>query len=188
MNTPIDTLTSNTLVLAAANIDTDQIIPARFLTTTASSGLGVHAFHDWRNRDDNPFADPRAAGCAILVAGDNFGCGSSREHAAWALNDLGIRAVISTRIADIFRANAVRNGILPIVIGAPLHAELLAAPFAPARVDLGAQTVTAATGGHAQFDIDPFHKHCLMHGIDEFEYLCSREDAISRFEDSADGS
>ena len=121
MREPFSRIMSRTIVLPGANIDTDQIIPARFLTTTTRDGLGEHAFADWRLDPEFPLNDPRAEGCGVLVAGDNFGCGSSREHAPWALLDLGIRAVISTGIADIFRSNSLKNGLLPVVTDPETH-------------------------------------------------------------------
>src|SRR6516164_1267704 len=160
------TLTSRTVVLPAANIDTDQIIPARFLTTTTRAGLGKHLFADWRYdehgvpRAEFALNQPSATGARILVAGDNFGCGSSREHAPWALVDYGFRAVISTRIADIFRNNALKNGLLPIVLDAQSHAKLLAAPGATVRIDLAAQTVALPDGTKSSFAIDAFARYC----------------------------
>ena len=173
---------SHTLVLANAHVDTDQIIPARFLTTVSQDGLGRYAFHDWRDRA--PFTDPRAADAQILVAGENFGCGSSREHAAWALADYGVRVVISSEIADIFRANAVKNGILPIQVPPAAHAELLANPWAGVEVDLPARCVRTADG-ELTFEVDAFSAHCLVNGLDELDHLVSRIPLIERFEDDA---
>ena len=181
-------VTSRAVVLPESHIDTDRIIPARFLTTTSSDGLGEHAFSDARRNADGtpnesfPFNDPRAAGAEILVAGHNFGCGSSREHAAWALADLGVRVVISTEIADIFRANAARNGILPIVVDQETHARLLAAPFGEVRVDLEERTITPDGSGPVSFEVDGFMRRCLLDGTDHLGYLLSRMDAIEAFD------
>src|SRR5205814_10107765 len=144
---PLKTITSRTVVLPVENVDTDQIIPARFLKATSKAGLGSKAFADWRfDAEGKPKADfvlnrPEAAGAAVLVAGDNFGCGSSREHAPWALYDHGFRAVVSTTIADIFRNNALKNGLLPIVVDRATHQRLLASPGAEVTVSLEAQTL-----------------------------------------------
>lgn len=184
---PFRTLTSCTVVLPHANIDTDQIIPARFLTTLARTGLGSLAFHDWRY---HPGGAPKgdfvlntiaAADCRILVAGDNFGCGSSREHAAWALTDFGFRAVISTRVADIFTANALKNGLLPIEVDAATHARLIAAPGAEVVVDLEAREVRF-DGRRAAFEVEPFARRCLLDGVDSLGFILSRLPAIEAFE------
>ena len=185
---PITTLTSSTAVLPQADIDTDQIIPARFLTTTQREGLGQHLFSGWRYLDggeDNPdFAlnQPGARDARILVAGNNFGCGSSREHAAWAIYDYGLRAVISTEIADIFRSNAQKNGIVPVVVGADAHAWLVAHPGSEVTVDLDACVVRMPGGETAPFPMDPFARHCLMEGIDQLGYLQAQDEAIAAFE------
>ncbi len=187
---PIRVIESRTVVLPQANIDTDQIIPARFLKVTDKKGLGEALFADWRTRKDGsprpdfPLNGPEAAGARILVAGDNFGCGSSREHAPWALLDYGIRAVVSTSIADIFRANALKNGLLPVVVDAGTHGRLLASPGATVRVDLEALTLTLADGSSARFAVDPFARHCLMNGVDELGFLLSQQDAIGAWERS----
>ena len=178
---PIHTVTSPAVVLTTEHIDTDRIIPARFLTTTTHAGLGEHAFADWRTDPTFPFNDPRAAGASILVAGRNFGCGSSREHAAWALRDLGVRVVISSEIADIFRANAGRNGILPIVVDEDCAASLLANPFAETTVDLEKRVILAESVGEATFDVDPFTRECLMRGVDQLGYLLEQSDAIDAY-------
>jgi 3-isopropylmalate/(R)-2-methylmalate dehydratase small subunit len=185
----IQIIESRTVVLPRENIDTDQIIPGRFLKVTDKKGLGKGLFCDWRYEKDGttPRPDfvlnrPEAKGCSILVAGDNFGCGSSREHAPWALTDYGFRAVISTRIADIFRNNALKNGLLPIVLEPAAHAKLVAAPGATVRVDLGAQTVTLPDGSQASFPIDGFARYCLMNGVDELGFLLSQDEAIAAFE------
>jgi len=185
---PIRVIESRTVVIPRENIDTDQIIPGRFLKVTDKTGLGKALFSDWRyDADGKPRADfvlnqPEAQGCTVLVAGDNFGCGSSREHAPWALTDYGIKAVISTRIADIFRNNALKNGLLPIVLEPAAHAKLLAAPGFQTRIDLEAQTVTLPDGGAAKFPIESFSRYCLMNGVDELGFLLSQADAIAAFE------
>ncbi|HXU03252.1 MAG TPA: 3-isopropylmalate dehydratase small subunit [Polyangia bacterium] len=181
-------ITSRTVVLPVENVDTDQIIPARFLKATSKVGLGSKLFADWRFAADGaPKADfvlnqPAAAGAAVLVAGDNFGCGSSREHAPWALYDYGFRAIISTSIADIFRNNSLKNGLIPIVVDAATHAKLLAAPGAEVKVSVADQTLTLADGTTAKFPIDPFARYCLLNGVDELEFLVSQEAAIAAFE------
>ena len=187
---PIRVIESRTVVLPRENIDTDQIIPARFLKVTDKAGLGKAAFADWRYGPDGaPVADfvlnrPEASGCSVLVAGDNFGCGSSREHAPWALYDYGFRAVLSTRIADIFKNNALKNGLLPIQVDAASHAALLANPGATVRIDLEAQTVTLPGGAAVRFPIDGFSRHCLLNGIDELGFLLGQAEAITRYERS----
>jgi 3-isopropylmalate/(R)-2-methylmalate dehydratase small subunit len=184
----IRTFTSNTVVLPIENVDTDQIIPARFLKTTSKAGLGKQLFSDWRyDSSGQPKADfllnrPEAKGAAILVAGDNFGCGSSREHAPWALTDYGFRAIISTTIADIFRSNSLKNGLLPIVVDKAFHQRLVAAPGVSLTVSLEEQTVTLPDGSKAKFSVDPFSRYCLLNGIDEMEYLLSQDQLISAFE------
>ncbi len=185
---PITTIRSRTVVLPAEDVDTDQIIPARFLTTTVRDGLGAHAFADWRfDADGNPRTEfvlnsPEADGCEVLVAGHNFGCGSSREHAPWALLDYGFRAVISTEIADIFRSNALKNGLVPVIVDAEIHRELAANPGAEVTVDVASSTLTLPDGRTTQFPIDAFARHCLVEGIDAMGYLTSLERAISDYE------
>ena len=185
------TLTSRTVVLPQANIDTDQIIPARFLKTTSREGLGGSLFADWRfDEEGQPRPDfalnrPGASTAQVLVAGENFGCGSSREHAPWALADFGFRAVVSTSIADIFRANAVKNGLLPVVVDAQTHALLLANPGAEVQIDLAAQTLSAG-GRTAAFPLDPFARFCLLNGTDELGFLLAHGDAITAFERAAE--
>jgi 3-isopropylmalate/(R)-2-methylmalate dehydratase small subunit len=182
-------LRSHTAVLPVDNIDTDQIIPARFLTTTQRSGLGRHLFADWRldahklAREDFPLNRPEAAGARILVAGRNFGCGSSREHAPWALLDYGFRAVISTKIADIFRNNALRNGLLPVVLAAEPHAWLIAHPGAEIVIDLEACEVRLPDGRDAKFEVEPFARHCMLHGVDPLGWLLGLDEAIRRYEE-----
>jgi 3-isopropylmalate/(R)-2-methylmalate dehydratase small subunit len=184
----IRSIESRTLVLPYTNIDTDQIIPARFLTTTTREGLGKCAFADWRyDAEGKPHADfilnqPGAADCQVLVAGRNFGCGSSREHAPWALLDYGFRAVISTEIADIFRSNALKNGLLPLVLDATTHQWLLEHPGAAVRVDLEACTVTLPDGTVASFNIEAFARYCLLNGIDELGFLLQQTPTIAAYE------
>ena len=185
---PITIIRSRTVVMPSTNIDTDQIIPARFLTTTVRDGLGVSLFADWRyGPDGTPRPDfvlnqPQAAGCQVLVAGRNFGCGSSREHAPWALLDYGFRAVISTEIADIFRNNSLKNGLLPVVVDESTHAWLLANPGAEVEVDLPATTLRLPDRREVSFPIDAFSRYCLLHGIDELSYLLNQRSAIERYE------
>jgi 3-isopropylmalate/(R)-2-methylmalate dehydratase small subunit len=185
---PIRIIESRTVVLPNENIDTDQIIPARYLKTIDKRGLGKALFSDWRYgpdgapRADFPLNRPEAQGARVLVAGDNFGCGSSREHAPWALVDFGFRAVVSTRIADIFRNNALKNGLLPIVVDPASHAKLLAAPGAQVRIDLEARTIALPDGTAAPFPVDAFSRYCLLNGVDELGFLLSQGDAIDAFE------
>lgn len=185
---PIKTISSKTLVLPAANIDTDQIIPARFLTVTSREGLGKHAFNDWRYHDDGSetahvLNQESSKTCQILVGGHNFGCGSSREHAPWSLTDYGFRVVISSEIADIFRGNSLKNGLLPIVIDSQAHQWLLDHPGEEVTVDLEACEVRLPkNGGTYSFEIDSFSRHCLMEGVDEMGYLAAQDDAISEYE------
>lgn len=186
---PIRHVHSRTLVLAHENIDTDRIIPARFLTTTARDGLGRHAFQDWRYRaDGSPDSDfvlnrPEAQGCEILVAGRNFGCGSSREHAPWALLDAGLRAVISSEIADIFRANALKNGLLAITVEAAEHRFLLEHPGLELGIDLVTAEIELPDGGRFGFALEAFARHCLVEGTDQLGFLLRHDDAIRHFEE-----
>ena len=179
---------SRTVVLPASNIDTDQIIPARFLTTTTREGLGKQLFADWRYAPDGtPKADfvlnqPAARDCQVLVAGHNLGCGSSREHAPWALLDYGIRAVISTEIADIFRNNSLKNGLLPIVVDAATSAWLIAHPGSEVEIDLSSTTLSLPSGTRVKFPIDPFARYCLLNGIDELGFLLSQHERIAAYE------
>jgi 3-isopropylmalate/(R)-2-methylmalate dehydratase small subunit len=181
-------LTSRTVVLRERNIDTDQIIPARFLTTTQRDGLGQHAFNDWRTLPDGspdpdfPFNQPVSAGARILVAGRNFGCGSSREHAPWALTDLGLRAVISSEIADIFRSNALKNGLLPVVLEDTVVGELLARPGIELHIDVATRRVRLPDGRRFEFPLDAFAQTCLLEGVDQLGYLLRQGAAIARFE------
>jgi 3-isopropylmalate/(R)-2-methylmalate dehydratase small subunit len=188
---PIRRFASSLVAIPADDIDTDQIIPARFLKTTDRRGLGEALFADWRRdahgepRPDFPLERPERRGARILVAGRNFGCGSSREHAAWALLGYGFRAVTSTDFADIFRANAVANGLLPIRVSAAAHAELLHVardPDALVLVDLPRQSLAFPDGAVESFPIDAFEKHCLMHGTDRLGFLLRLESRIASFE------
>jgi 3-isopropylmalate/(R)-2-methylmalate dehydratase small subunit len=175
-------------------VDTDQIIPARFLKTTTKEGLGKSLFNDWRyDAAGNPRPEfvlnrPEMKGRRILLAGNNFGCGSSREHAPWALTDFGFRAVISTSFADIFRGNSLKNALLPILVSKPEHAQLFILskerPEAEVTVDLDAQTLTLPEGVRIRFPIEPFSKRCLLEGIDELGYLLQFAGQISAYESS----
>ncbi len=182
------TLTSCTVVLPAANIDTDQIIPARFLTTTTRAGLGARLFADWRYdergapRPEFALNQAAARDCRILVAGRNFGCGSSREHAAWALAEYGFRAVVSTEIADIFRMNALKNGLLPVIVAEPIAQWLIAHPGASVTLSVEHSTLTLPDGRTVSFPIEPFARHCLLEGIDELGFLLARAGEIDAFE------
>jgi 3-isopropylmalate/(R)-2-methylmalate dehydratase small subunit len=189
---PFTNFRSRLVPLAINNIDTDQIIPARFLKTTSKEGLDRQLFCDWRyDAQGNPKPDfilnqPRAAGAQVLLAGDNFGCGSSREHAPWALTQFGFRAIVSTSFADIFTGNALKNSLLPIRVPADVHAELFAAvaanPDATVAIDLAAQTLTTPAGRVVPFSIDAFSKHCLLEGVDELGYILKQEGAIGAYE------
>jgi len=187
---PVKRVQSRTVVLPTKDIDTDQIIPARFLTTTSREGLGANAFFDLRyNKDGSENADfalntPAAKGCNILVAGNNFGCGSSREHAPWALLDYGFEAVISTEIADIFRNNSLKNGLLAIVVDADTHQWLLANPGADLTIDVESTTITLPDGNSTGFAIDGFARHCLLDGIDQLGYLRKQLGTIESFEET----
>ncbi len=188
MRTPIDRLISRTVVIDQSDIDTDQIIPARFLTTTQREGLGKHCFADWRYQSDgkpNPdFALNRsqAADAAILVAGRNFGCGSSREHAPWALLDAGIQAVLAQSIADIFRNNALKNGLLALPVDDELHHRLVESGGHAVEIDLVNQRIVLDDGTVALFELEPFLRRCLMEGSDDFDFLLARLPAITNFE------
>ena len=187
---PLRVVESRTVVLPRENIDTDQVIPARFLKVTDKAGLGAALFADWRrDADGTPRPDfvlnrPESQGAAILVAGDNFGCGSSREHAAWALHDAGFRVVVSTSIADIFRNNALKNGILPVVVPPEVHARLVASPGATVRVDLLSLSLTLPDGTQAPFAVDAFARRCLLDGVDELGFLLAHADAIAAYEEN----
>ena len=185
---PIRTFTAKTVVLPIENVDTDQIIPARFLKVTSKIGIGAHLFADWRyDAAGQPKAEfvlnrPEAKGAAVLVAGDNFGCGSSREHAPWALFDYGFRAIVSTSIADIFRSNSLKNRLIPIVVNEGTHRTLLASPGANVTVSLEDRTLSLPDGKKVTFPIDPFARYCLMNGQDELDFLLSQKEEIARFE------
>ena len=189
---PFTTFTSNVAVLPIENVDTDQIIPARFLKTVERTGLGVAAFADWRYRadgtPDESFVLNRreSVGAEVLVAGRNFGCGSSREHAVWALQGAGFRAVVSAEFADIFRGNALGNGLLPIQVSTETVQRIVRAveenPAAAVTVDLASQTLALPTGDAVVFPMDPFAKHCLLEGIDELDFLLGAADEIDAYE------
>jgi 3-isopropylmalate/(R)-2-methylmalate dehydratase small subunit len=181
---------SKTVVLPQDDIDTDQIIPARFLTTTTKAGLGRNLFNDWRYNDDgSEKADfvlntDAAKGAQVLVGGRNFGCGSSREHAPWALVDFGIRAVISTEIADIFRGNSLKNGLVPVLVDSETHQWLIDHPGAEVSVDIEKRTLGLPDGTEVAFPIDGFSRYCLMNGLDQLGFLLESEDDIRAFEES----
>lgn len=186
----ITVVKSRTAVLPQSDIDTDQIVPARFLTTTTRKGLGKALFADWRYdsagkpRPEFLLNRPEAEGCEILVAGNNFGCGSSREHAPWALLDFGIRAVISTEIADIFRGNSLKNGLLPVTVDKATHGWLLENPGALVTIDLAATVLALPDGRTVRFPIDGFARYCLLNGVDQLGYLLQQSPVITRFEDT----
>ena len=185
---------SKTVVFPVDNIDTDQIIPARFLKTISKAGLGDQLFYDWRYdeagapKPDFILNTEAAKGAAVLVAGDNFGCGSSREHAPWALTQFGFKAVVSTSFADIFKGNALKNGLLPVVVPAALHKALIAQPGLAVTIDLASQTISLPDGSKAEFPIDSFSKHCLLEGVDELGYILKQDAAIQAFEAQRVGS
>jgi 3-isopropylmalate/(R)-2-methylmalate dehydratase small subunit len=185
---PILSLTSRTVVLPRTDIDTDQIIPARFLRTTSREGLGKQLFADWRYLLDgkpNPAFElnkPQAAGCKILVGGRNFGCGSSREHAPWALLDHGIHAVISSEFADIFRSNALKNGLLPVIVDEATLQWLLANPGVEVTIDLETRSLRMPGGRQVSFPIEPFARFCLMQGVDQLGYLLLKNPEITAYE------
>lgn len=187
---PLTQVTSRTLVLSDTNIDTDQIMPAKFLSMTTKAGLGEHVFANLRYNEDgsktpHELNTPEGEACKILVAGHNFGCGSSREHAPWGLTDYGFRVVISSEIADIFRNNSLKNGLLPIIIEDRAHAWLLENPEAEVTVDLETCEVhLPRNGGTYVFEIDAFSRHCLMEGVDEMGYLQSQAGALAEYEAS----
>jgi 3-isopropylmalate/(R)-2-methylmalate dehydratase small subunit len=178
--------------LPVDNIDTDQIIPARFLKTISKDGLGDQLFNDWRyDAEGRPKPDfilntPEAKTCQVLLVGDNFGCGSSREHAPWALTQYGFRAIVSTSFADIFRQNALKNSLLPIVVSRDVHAGLFAAvakdPSAQVEVNLAEQRLTLPDGRRVEFTVDGFARRCLLEGVDELGYILLQEAAIAAFE------
>ncbi|MBD5209899.1 MAG: 3-isopropylmalate dehydratase small subunit [Bacteroidales bacterium] len=192
MKQKFNNVTSTCVPLPIENIDTDQIIPARFLKATSREGFGENLFRDWRfDEAGNPIAsfplnNPRYSG-QILVAGKNFGCGSSREHAAWAIADYGFRVVVSTFFADIHKNNELNNFVLPVVVSEPFLASLFETiesdPTAKVSVDLPTQTITnLATGASEHFDINPYKKHCLLNGLDDIDFLLSNRDKITEYE------
>jgi 3-isopropylmalate/(R)-2-methylmalate dehydratase small subunit len=181
---PFRTLTSTTVVLPIDNVDTDQIIPARFLTVTTKEGLGDNLFADWRGDPAFVLNRPEAKDARILVAGENFGCGSSREHAPWALVGFGFRAVVSRSLADIFKGNAMKNGLLPVEVNDEIHAALLANPGWSVTIDLEKRSLVLPDGRAATFEIPPFSRHCLLNGIDQLEFLLHQNDAIAAYESS----
>jgi 3-isopropylmalate/(R)-2-methylmalate dehydratase small subunit len=184
----VTAIRSRTVALPVTNIDTDQIIPARFLTSTSKTGFGKHLFADWRyDAAGNPKSDfvlnrPEAAGARILVAGRNIGCGSSREHAPWALQDFGFDAVVSTEFADIFRTNSLKNGLLPVVVDEATHAWLLANPGAEISIDVASTTLTLPDGTAVKFPLEGFARYCLLNGVDELGFLLSKDAAIRAYE------
>lgn len=182
------TLTSRSVVLRQTNIDTDQIIPARFLSTTERAGLGKNAFNDWRWQADgtpNPefaFNQPHNQGRSILLAGRNFGCGSSREHAPWALTDLGLRAIVSSEIADIFRGNSLKNGLLPIVLEEADVQALMQNPDDELTIDVAARELRTSSGKAYSFPLDGFSQTCLLEGVDQLGWLLGRVPEIEAYE------
>ena len=191
---PIKTFTAQIVALPVSDIDTDQIIPARYLKTTDKAGIGGGLFADWRyNADGSPKPDfvlnrPDVQEAQILVAGNNFGCGSSREHAPWALQGYGFKAVISTSFANIFNNNSLKNGLLPIVVDQETFYQLVSLfeedPTTTVTVDLASQTLTLPGGQRVSFPIDPFTKHCLLNGVDQMGFLLGEEDEIAAYEAS----
>jgi 3-isopropylmalate/(R)-2-methylmalate dehydratase small subunit len=180
---PYTAFESRLVPLPINNIDTDQIIPARFLKTTSKEGLDKNLFCDWRQDPNFILNTPRGQNAQILLAGDNFGCGSSREHAPWALTQFGFRAVISTSFADIFKQNSLKNSLVPIVVSPDVHAKLFSLPEdAKVKVDLASQTLTLPDGQKVEFPVDPFSKTCLLEGIDELGWILKQEPAIATFE------
>lgn len=191
---PIKTFTSRIVALPIENIDTDQIIPARYLKTTDKAGLGESLFADWRYAaDGSPNPDfvlnrEDVSGAQVLVAGNNFGCGSSREHAPWALQGYGLRAVVSTYFADIFNNNALKNGLLPIKVDQESYYQLVSLfdedPSTTVTIDLASQTLTLPGGQQIGFPVEPFAKHCLLNGVDQLGFLLAEEPAIAAYEDA----
>ena len=185
---PITEIRSRTVVLPLDDVDTDQIIPARFLRTTVREGLGEHLFADWRYNSDGAknasfvLNQPGTRGAHILVAGRNFGCGSSREHAPWALLDSGFRAVISTEIADIFRNNSLKNGFLPVVVDVNVHRWLLDNPGVELALDVESRSLSLPDGRVTEFPLDSFSRYCLLNGVDQLGFLLNHAEDISRFE------
>jgi 3-isopropylmalate/(R)-2-methylmalate dehydratase small subunit len=190
----ITTFHSQFVSMPVDNIDTDQIIPARFLKTISKVGLGDQLFNDWRyEADGSPKAgfilnQPASRGRKVLLAGGNFGCGSSREHAPWALTQFGFQAVISTSFADIFKGNSLKNGLLPVVVPKDVHAWLFAHPESEVEIDLEAQKLRLADGREVAFSVDPFMRHCLLEGVDELGYILAQEPYIAAYEAKRVGS
>jgi 3-isopropylmalate/(R)-2-methylmalate dehydratase small subunit len=184
---PLREIRSRTVVLPVENVDTDQIIPARFLVTTSRDGLGEGLFADWRyDGEGNPRPDfvlnrDSAKGATVLVAGRNFGCGSSREHAVWALQGGGLQAVVSTGFADIFRGNALKNGLVPVVVDEAAHRRLVESPGTQVTIDIEAKRISF-DGGSAEFPLEPFARYCILNGLDELAYLLEKEEQIAAFE------
>ena len=196
MPEPIKAFRSKMVPLPTPNVDTDQIIPARYLKVTDKTMLGQYLFADWRYRDGQPVESfilnqLEMQGRRVLLAGDNFGCGSSREHAPWALADYGFRAIISTSFADIFRNNSLKNGLLPVIVGSEVHQALFdtlsADPDAEVTVDLDAQTITLPDGQAVPFPIDPFSRACLLQGVDEIGYVLNLDPVIAGYEAAVEG-
>jgi 3-isopropylmalate/(R)-2-methylmalate dehydratase small subunit len=185
---PIKTIRSRTAVLPLSNIDTDQIIPARFLRATTREGFGKHLFSEWRYdasgapRPDFALNKPEAQGCAILVAGRNFGCGSSREHAPWALTDYGFKAVVSTEFADIFQNNSLKNGLVPVLVDEATSTWLLANPGVEITIDIASGTLALPNGQRVTFPLEPFARYCLMNGVDELGFLLKQDAQIAAYE------
>ncbi|HEX6738431.1 MAG TPA: 3-isopropylmalate dehydratase small subunit [Vicinamibacteria bacterium] len=191
---PLGVVTAKTVVLNADDVDTDQVIPARFLKGTSRDGLGQALFAGWRyDAQGQPLGDfvlnrPEARGAQVLVAGRNFGCGSSREHAVWALTDFGFRAVVAPSFADIFRNNALKNGLLPVAVSPAFHARLLSEPGAEVTIDLESREIRLDDGTREVFPIDPFARRCLLDGMDELQFLLAQEEAIAAYERRASGA
>jgi len=191
MSAAVKEVRSRTVVIPSDNIDTDQIIPARFLVTTTREGLGARLFNDWRYdaagqpRPDFVLNRPEAQGARVLVGGRNFGCGSSREHAVWALQDYGFAAVISDSFADIFRGNALKNGLVPVQVSSNIHQHLLTSLAGEVLVDVEETTLTLADGTKAPFPLEPFARYCLLNGVDELQFLLSKGGAIGAYEKSS---
>jgi len=191
---PFGVLVARTVVLDADDVDTDQVIPARFLKGTSRDGLGTALFAGWRyGTDGHPKPEfvlnrPEARGAEVLVAGRNFGCGSSREHAVWALTDFGFRAVVAPSFGDIFRGNALKNGLLPVAVGADFHGRLARVPGVLVTIDLEAREIRLDDGTREAFPIDPFARRCLLEGTDEMGFLLAQEEAIAAYERSASGA
>ena len=189
---PVTIFTGKVVPMPVRDIDTDQIIPARYLKTIDKEGLGLNLFNDWRyleSGEPNPdfiLNQPRAEGATVLLAGDNFGCGSSREHAPWALMGFGFRAVISTSFADIFKGNCLKNGLLPVVVDEATHADLMAAaeadPNLEVTIDLENQTVVTPSGRKVEFPVDAFSKKCLLAGVDQLGYLQQQLPKVVEYE------